>query len=141
MTWRRRLAAGTLLAFSATACGLTPEAQVGLACQAPPGPEVPVAGADPPDVIGLAPQEAAARLDIADVSAEITWRYHYSTEAGGGPTGYSECWCIPPPDGRVSEAEYTEAGQLLVFVEREEPMVGGRPQPTLGWGCSAEGDR
>jgi hypothetical protein len=139
MTWPRRLAAVTLLAFSAAGCGLIPEAQVGLACQEPPGPEVPIDAIGPPDVIGLAPQEAAARLDMADIRTEITWRYHYSTEAGGGPTGYSECWCIPPPDGHVSQAEYIETGQLLVMVERDEPMVGGRPQPTLGWGCSAEG--
>jgi hypothetical protein len=126
-----------LAAVVATGCGLVPEEQAGLACQRPMAGAKPLEFAPPlPPLFGMTPAEADAAIQAAELDVDVTWRYHYSTEIGGGPTGYSECWCIPPPDGAVLQADYNlEFGQLVVLVERAQPIPGGRAQPTLGWGC------
>jgi hypothetical protein len=134
---RLHAVAGELvLVIATTGCGLIPEPQVGLACQIPAGrPETVEAMREVPNLIGKTPQETAALLEADDAGVEVTWRYHYSTQAADDTVGYSECWCIPPPDGEVSSAEITEFNQLLIFVSRDGSIIGGRPQPTLGWGC------
>lgn len=130
------VAGGLVLVIATTGCGLIPEPQVGLACQIPPGrPETVEAMREVPNLIGKTPQETAALLEADDPGVEVTWRYHYSTQAADDTVGYSECWCIPPPDGEVTSTEITEFNQLLIFVSRDGPIVGGRAQPTLGWGC------
>lgn len=131
------LAVGLLVLSLIVGCGAL-EPQVGMACQHPPQrPAPPAALDDVPSLIGRTPEQAAALLeDVPGV--DVTWRYHYSTEAGGGPTGYSECWCVPPPDGRVDTVEILETNQLMVYVVRAGPIVGGRAQPVQGWGCDSE---
>lgn len=59
---------------------------------------------------------------------------------GGGPAGvsalgYSECWCEPPPDGRVIGVAYGMASELIVFVESDRTLPAPRDQPPRGWGC------
>ena len=60
-------------------------------------------------------------------------RYHLDY-ATGENTGYAECWCTPPPEGRVTEVFGGSRGQLIVVAETD-PKPGGRDQPTFGWGC------
>jgi hypothetical protein len=69
-----------------------------------------------------------------DAKLDIAWRYTYETSWNGG--AYTECWCVPPPDGRVGAMFYDEAGRLLVFVASETSMFVARSQPENGWGCS-----
>lgn len=116
-------------------CGLE-LGQSGMACQEPPAPEVILGDRDVPDIEGMAPDVAAASLELAGIVP--SWRYGYLTEPGG-PGGYSECWCVPPPDGIVEMVHADSGEQLIVFVDRQGgPIIGGRPQPQLGWGCDAE---
>lgn len=115
------------------ACGLIREAEAGLACQQPPAPdEILDADRAVPELVGLTPDAAAARLDEAEVVA--SWRYTYATNPNDTRVGYSECWCIPPPDGVVTMVDAEPGSRLIVFVEGA-PISGGRDQPRLGWGC------
>lgn len=124
-----------ILAFGVAGCGLLAEPEAGLACQEPPTEEE-VLSIEPPPVVGTDPDEAAARL--AEVGIIPSWRYSYLTDPPGRTLSYSECWCIVPPDGTVRDVIAEPGDQLIVFVQRAEPIPGGRPQPTQGWGCAAE---
>jgi hypothetical protein len=131
------LASALVVAATASGCGALGflEAQTGLACQQPPDEAAPAAEVIEamPDLRGKTPDQAADLLDdVSDI--EVSWRYSYLTEAGGN-VGYSECWCVPPPDGVVQQAELAEGNLYIVFVERAGPIPGGRPQPVQGWGC------
>ena len=114
-------------------CGLF-EANVGLACQEPPEGNWIVGEREVPNLRGMTPEAAAVALDSADIDA--SWRYSYATDANEPNVGYSECWCAPPPDGVVDNVTTAEEGWLIVFVNRTEPIFGGRPQPELGWECA-----
>ena len=125
-----------LAAVAASGCGLLPEPQAGLACQQPADAAPREAAPQAPPVTGKTPAEAEEALQAADLGVAYTWRYSYGTDIGNRAVGYSECWCIPPPDGEVTQVEYaSEIGQFIVFVRRSEPIPGGRAQPVLGWGC------
>lgn len=113
------------------ACGLG-IGESGLACQDPPAPDERRGDREVPAIAGLTAEEANALLEAAGIRP--SWRYSYSASLNG-TDGYSECWCIPPPSGRVRDEPGNANEQLIVFVEREAPMIGGRPQPRLGWGC------
>lgn len=102
------------------------------ACQRPPDGDWQLGDRELPDVTGMHPEAAAAAFDRVELA--VSWRYHYATEPTGR-TGYSECWCTAPPDGRVDDAQVTENGWVIVFVLRDAPILGGRPQPAKGWGC------
>ncbi len=117
------------------------DGETGLACQvAPEGELLPVerdgdviVAPEFPELVGLTPEQAAERLEPDDLA--VSWRYSYATDVTDRRVGYSECWCIPPPDGVVQDASVTEGGWLIVTVARDGGIVGGRPQPRLGWGC------
>jgi hypothetical protein len=135
--WFIGLASAIVLAAAFSGCGGLSlfELETGLACQQPPDEPAPDADVIEklPDLGGKTPAQAAALLDgISEI--EVSWRYSYMFEAGGN-TGYSECWCVPPPDGVVQQAELAEGNLYIVFVERAGPIPGGRPQPVEGWGC------
>lgn len=55
--------------------------------------------------------------------------------AGPDAMGFSECWCEPPPDGRVTGVAYGMASELVVFVSSDRTMSTPREQPPRGWGC------
>jgi hypothetical protein len=134
-----------VVALVATGCGLIPEPSVGLECQRTPpdGREV-REGEDP-----LAEGGPLANLPITEMDAEavgqealeqgfgVTYRYMYDVgpQPENGATGYSECWCIPPPDGEVSGAAYDSIGRVVVFVDSTQHRDSVRPQPVQGWGC------
>ena len=131
MAWPR--AAVLLLSIATTGCGLIPEEAVGLECQEPPSAEEVLRVPAPPQAIGVDPEEAAFRIEELDIIP--SWRYSYFTEPPGRTAMYTECWCVVPPDGTVSQVSAEPGEQLIVFVQRAEPIPGGRPQPTRGWGC------
>ena len=119
--------------------------ETGLACQRPPeGELIPVqqngdavvATQEFPGVVGMTAEQAAETLGATELA--VSWRYHYATDPRDGRVGYSECWCVAPPEGVVQDASVTEGGWLIVTVARDTGIVGGRPQPRLGWGCEEE---
>ncbi len=118
-----------------TACGLG-IGESGLACQDPPAADEVLGDREVPPITGLSAEEASAALEAAGIRP--SWRYSYGTSMNGN-AGYSECWCVPPPDGEVGDVAGTPNEQLIVFVERDGPLIGGRPQPRIGWGCEGEG--
>jgi len=78
---------------------------------------VPVEGRSPADVAAIA--RAQAHTVVFNVQIP----------------GYGECWCVPPPEGRVGGMWWGGNGQLFVAVEDVD--VGHTPanQPARGWGC------
>jgi hypothetical protein len=146
MTARALGLAACLIAGSslATACGLVPEEQVGLECQRslPDGREA-REGQDP-----LAEGGPLEGLPVTEMTAEtvgqraeaagfgVTYRYQYDVgpQTGNGSSGYSECWCVPPP-GEVFAVAYDSIGRVIVMVQADEARDTVRPQPVRGWGC------
>ncbi len=134
-----------LVAAMSSACGLLPwgDENTGLVCQRGVGP----GGADLDNVDPLAAGQPMAGLEVTSMSpAEVgnaaverglavTWRYTYGIGEAHGQNGYSECWCIAPPGGRVTQVLYDSTGGLIVFVDSGQVLAGARQQPQLGWGC------
>jgi hypothetical protein len=92
----------------------------------PTDPGQPLAGVD---VVGSAPADVGREAE----SRGLIVRYHLNY-ATGENTGYAECWCTPPSEGRVSEVFWGSGGQLFVVAETDA-KPGGRDQPLFGWGC------
>lgn len=125
---------GRLLAVTLVVAGCGIEiGSSGLACQDPPTQAEILGQREVPNLLGLKPAAAAERLEEAGIAP--SWRYSYRTNPPGRTDGYSECWCVPPPDGEVNDVIAEPDEQLIVFVERSQPIAGGRAQPTQGWGC------
>ena len=138
----------TAVAFLLAACGLVPETPAGLECQRMPAGggelregEDPLAAGGP--LAGLPVTEMAA-ADLGARAEElglgVTYRYHYDVGAQpeSGSQGYSECWCVPPPPGRVTGVSYDAIGRIIVMVDSGEARDTVRPQPVEGWGCEEE---
>jgi len=49
--------------------------------------------------------------------------------------GYGECWCVPPPEGRVVTAWWGEHGALWLQVDGVDVGHTKDNQPPRGWGC------
>jgi len=130
---RRSVLILSLMVAAASGCGIHLD-EAGVACQDQAAPSEILGDREVPDIHGMTGEAAAAALERAGI--QPTWRYDYATEPDRR-TGYSECWCIPPPDGVVDSVSAAPNEQLVVMVSRSEPMLGGRPQPKLGWGCDA----
>ena len=68
----------------------------------------------------------------------MTWRFSYAIGAAHSGNGYSECWCIAPPAGRVTQVLYDSTGGLIVFVDSGQVRASAPQQPRLGWGCEEQ---
>ena len=126
-------------------CGRLPWSEAGLACQRPAWEGGVERQGDP-----RAAGEPMAGIDIGGMSAAeigaaaierglpgVTWRYTYpiGEPIDGAAQVYSECWCVAPPDGRVSDIGYDSGGGLIVFVDAGRALPAQRAQPREGWGC------
>jgi hypothetical protein len=144
-----RLALLLILAvFPVAACGLVPEAPTGLECQRMPAGggelregEDPLAQGGPLAGLPVTDMEAAeVGARAVELGFDVTYRYMYDVgpqpESGG--SGYSECWCVPPPPGRVFGVSYDSIGRIVVMVDSGEQRDSVRPQPVQGWGCGGE---
>ena len=80
---------------------------------------------------GADAEALAARAQAAGFV--VRYRVQYATSADG-MSGYGECWCVAPGDARVTGAFYGAEGQLFIEFEHS-PILGGREQPLMGWGC------
>ena len=118
----------------------------GIVCQRGVGP----GGANLDNVDPLAADQPMAGVDVTAMSpAEVgttaverglavTFRFTYAIGEALGPNGYSECWCIAPPAGRVTQVLYDSTGGLIVFVDSGQVLASARQQPRLGWGCEEQ---
>lgn len=112
-----------------------------LGCQIAAVPGATVRDGDP-----LAPGEPMAGVPVTTMTPrqvgevararglKVTWRYEV-TPANDPAGGASECWCEPPPGGRVTDVAYGMASELVVFVEAQTTIPEPRSQPPRGWGC------
>jgi hypothetical protein len=134
-----------LLLLLLASCGVVGEERVGLECQRLPagGGEL-REGEDPLAVDGplanvpvgdMTAVEVAARAERAGF--DVTYRYQYDVgpQPESGSTGYTECWCVPPPEGRVFAVAYDAIGRIVVMVQSDRHRDTVRPQPERGWGC------
>lgn len=140
----RRLLLPILAAAMCAGCALLPwpDENTGIVCQRGVGPGDVVREGDP-----LAPGEPMAGIDVTSMTAAevgraaverglaVTWRYGFDIGEAEGAHGYSECWCVAPPAGRVTEVLYDSTGGLIIFVDSGQVLAVARPQPHLGWGC------
>lgn len=78
-----------------------------------------------PDLIGLHPVEAAERAQAAGHTVVFNVQI----------PGYGECWCVPPPEGKVVQTWWNEHGALFLMVEGVDLGHTGDQQPAAGWGC------
>ena len=115
-----------------------------LGCQVGPQPGAPVREGDP-----LAPGEPmfgsgietmtprAAGDAVRARGLHVTWRYMYwfGPTQDGTRQGFSECWCEPPPDGRITGVSYGLASEIVLMVDSGRELDQARPQPDRGWGC------
>jgi hypothetical protein len=85
----------------------------------------------------MSPQEVESMLH--DLGLCFDFRYGYPTGPwiDGGQEGYSERWCTAPPSGKVDDALYGGAGEIIVFVEDSE-IREAREQPPEGWNCPTD---
>ena len=140
----RRLLLPILVAAMCAGCSLASawaDGNTGIVCQRGVG-EGTVRGDAP-----LAAGEPMAGLDVTSMTAAqvgtaaverglaVTWRYGFDIGEAHGTSGYSECWCVAPPGGRVTDVLYDSTGALIVFVDSGQVLPAARQQPHLGWGC------
>jgi hypothetical protein len=78
-----------------------------------------------PDLIGLDPTVATSRAHARGHTVVFNVQI----------TGYGECWCVPPPEGTVTEAWWTERGALMLGVDGVDEGHTADHQPATGWGC------
>lgn len=95
----------------------------------PLGPGEPMAGVP---VTTMTPRQVGEAARARGL--KVTWRYEYGL-TGNASSGYSECWCEPPPAGRVTDVLYGGASELIVFVDAGVTYPAPRAQPPRGWGC------
>jgi hypothetical protein len=142
----RRLALTMLIAVVSVGCAAVSswaDSNTGIACQRGLGP----GGVDKDGVDPLAPGEPMAGIDVTALSpAEVgtaaverglavSWRYGFDIGEVHSASGYSECWCVAPPAGVVTQVLYDSTGALIVFVDSGQVLAAPRAQPRMGWGC------
>lgn len=137
-----------LVALAVTGCDGFELGPSGLECQRMPadGGDLsqgrdPKAQGEPLAGLNLGAMSAAEVGDVAtEAGLGVTWRYEYlvGEQPESGANGYAECWCAPPPGGRVTDAAYDSIGRIIVFVDSGEHRSTVPPQPRLGWGCEPE---
>ena len=78
-----------------------------------------------PDLNGLAPLEAANRAAARGHTVVFNVQI----------PDFGECWCVPPPEGTVTDSFFTERGALMLMIDGVDEGHTARDQPPTGWGC------
>ena len=78
-----------------------------------------------PELIGLTPVEAAERARAKGHTVVFNVQI----------PGYGECWCVPPPEGKVVQTWWNDHGALFLMVEGVDLGHTAADQPAAGWGC------
>lgn len=107
-------------------CSLAANLDVGSAgCSNAAGIGQPNADAPVGDLVGLSPVQAgtiaAGRGHTVVFNVQIE--------------GYGECWCVPPPEGTVTEGFFTGRGALMLMIDGVDEGHTADNQPLTGWGC------
>jgi hypothetical protein len=140
----RRLLVPTLVAVLCAGCSLASawaDGNTGIVCQRGVGSgeargDDPLAAGEPMagvDVTSMSPAEVGTAA--TDRGLAVTWRFGFDIGEAHGASGYSECWCVAPPAGRVTDVLYDSTGALIVVVDSGQVLAAPRQQPRLGWGC------
>ena len=79
-----------------------------------------------PDLNGLAPLEAANRAAARGHTVVFNVQI----------PGFGECWCVPPPEGTVTDSFFTDRGALMLMVDGVDEGHTPDAQPPTGWGCA-----
>jgi len=69
-------------------------------------------------------------LSAEDAAAKIKAQGHTVVFNTGG-----DCWCLPPPGGRVTMAWFGQHGALWLWVDGVDPVLTAGDPPFLGYGC------
>jgi hypothetical protein len=114
------LASAVLLA----SCSLVPNMDAGSAgCQNAVG--IGVASNDAPTVLS-----DVQGLSAAEAGAKMAAQGHTVVFNTGG-----DCWCVPPPGGKVTEAWFGQHGALWLWVDGVDPALTAGEPPFRGYGC------
>ena len=134
MEWRVRLLLVLSIAFGA-GCSLVPNMDHGSSgcsnargigsTRGNPFEEVRAVEEAAPELIGLTPVEAAQRAQAEGHTVVFNVQI----------PGYGECWCVPPPEGKVVQTWWNDHGALFLMVEGVDLGHTGNDQPERGWGC------
>jgi hypothetical protein len=113
-----------VVAAMVAGCSQVPNMDAGSAgCQN--AREIGVQSDDAPEVMaevrGLSPADAARRLNSEG---------HTVVFNTGG-----DCWCVPPPGGRLTMAWFGQHGALWLWVDGVDPALTAGEPPFLGYGC------
>lgn len=132
--WRQGIG-GLLLASLVAGCSLVPNMDHGSSGCQNAGGIGPRSGAAPvtmaasdsvmPELDGLSPSAAAA----AATALGQTVVFNVQIE------GYGECWCVPPPEGKVIASWWNQHGALFLQIEGVDEGHTAGNQPSAGWGC------
>ena len=105
-------------------------------CSQVPNMDAGSAGCQNARGIGVASNDAPAilakvqGLSAADASIRMRAEGHTVVFNTGG-----DCWCVPPPGGRVTEAWFGQHGALWLWVEGTDPALTAGDPPFMGYGC------
>ena len=106
------------------------------ACSQVPNMDVGSAGCQNARGIGVASNNAPAvlaqvqGLSAAEAAARMKSQGHTVVFNTGG-----DCWCAPPPGGRVTEAWFGQHGALWLWVDGIDPALTAGDPPFMGYGC------
>jgi hypothetical protein len=121
-----RLSVWILVAASVAACSAVPNMDHGSSgCSNASGIGQPSKAAPIADLIGLSPIQAAT------IAAGRGHTIVFNVQIAG----YGECWCVPPPEGKVVDGWFTERGALQLRIDGVEEGHTAAEQPAAGWGC------
>jgi hypothetical protein len=113
-----------LAVWLAGACSAVPNMDHGSAgCQNARG--IGVASDHEPRLLARVADMSA--LDAGQVLAGLGHTVVFNT---GG-----DCWCVPPPGGRVTDAWFGQHGALWLWVEDVDPSLTAGEPPFQGYGC------
>lgn len=129
----RRLAGSVLIASIVAGCSLVPNMDSGTSgCSN-------AQGVGPRDAVGMEGETSSVAPVFGKdptTAARIAQAMGHTVVFNVQITGYGECWCVPPPEGRVTEAMFTDRGALMLFVDGVDEGHTAANQPPTGWGCA-----
>jgi hypothetical protein len=119
-----------------SAIGVLAGAAVVASCSQVPNMDAGSAGCQNARGIGVASNDAPAilaqvrGLSAAEASTRMRAQGHTVVFNTGG-----DCWCVPPPGGKVTEAWFGQHGALWLWIDGVDPALTVGDPPFMGYGC------
>jgi hypothetical protein len=104
-------------------------------CSQVPNMDAGSAGCQNARGIGVASDDSPEILaQVEGLSAAEAWN---KMKAQGHTVVFNtgDCWCVPPPGGKVSFAWFGQHGALHLMVDGVDPALTPGDPPFLGYGC------